>query len=198
MKLLARHDTLIAILGTGILTAGYYWGIARPGAAAAQKIEDEISQLHGQMKELPGILEERSNLQNQLEQQQQLQERVNETLPADSHVSEVLHQVASLARSSGLTINRLEPLPTVEASAYATHPFHLSCRGDFQDIARFLNGLENQPRLITFGNVDLIRSQDETQRSVQATINFNVYSRQAKTTKLAENASSRSSLTSDN
>ena len=201
MKFLVRHDTRIAIIGTAVLTAGYYWGIICPGRVAAQKVEAEIKQAQAQVGSIPDLLNERSKLQKRVEQDRDRLEQMEVVLPTESHVSEVLHQVASHAQRSGLVITRLEPLPSVDAASYSTHPFHLSCRGTFGDISGCLNGLETQSRLITFGSVKFTRGNEgaptDPQRLIQANIDFNVYSRQAKTTKVAGNASSRGSVSSD-
>ncbi len=201
MRILARHDTLIAIIGTAVLTGAYYWCVVGPGRVAAQKIEAEIAQTHARMSELPLILEERSQLQKRVEQQRDQLHQMEVVLPTETHVSEVLHQVASQARRSGLTIARLEPLPPVDFASYSALPFHLNCRGTFGDISGFLSGLETQTRLVTFGKVDFTRGNEgpasEGPRTIQANVDFNVYSRQAKSTKVAENTSSRTSPSSD-
>ncbi|MBS0205226.1 MAG: type 4a pilus biogenesis protein PilO [Planctomycetes bacterium] len=182
MRFLARHDTLIAIIGTAILTAGYYWGIVRPSLDAAQSIKSEIAESQAKMGEVPVILAERTQLQLQLERKQSQLKEMELVLPTESHVAEVLHQVASQAQHSGLMITRLEPLPSVDYASYSAHPFHLTCRGEFNDVARFLKGLESQPRLVTFGNVDLTRNAESqgpevTQPLIQANLHFSVYSR---------------------
>lgn len=182
VRFLARHDTLIAIIGTAILTAGYYWGIVRPSLDAAQSIKSEIAESQAKMGEVPVILAERTQLQLQLERKQSQLKEMELVLPTESHVAEVLHQVASQAQHSGLMITRLEPLPSVDYASYSAHPFHLTCRGEFNDVARFLKGLESQPRLVTFGNVDLTRNAESqgpevTQPLIQANLHFSVYSR---------------------
>lgn len=201
MKFLARHDTLIAIIGSAVLTGAYYWIVVGPGRVAAQKIEAEIAQTHAKMEDIPLMLAERSQLQKRVEQQRDQLQKLDVVLPTESHVSEVLHEVASQARRSGLLITRLEPLPPVEFASYSSHPFHLSCRGTFSDISGFLSGLETQTRLVTFGKVDFTRGNEgpasDGPRTIQANVDFNVYSRHAKSTKVAENTSSRSSSSSD-
>lgn len=183
MKSLARHDTLIAIIGTAILTAGYYWGVIQPGRIAAANVNKEIDQAHAKMNEVPLLMAQQSQQRSLLERQQLRIEQMELSLPGESHVSDVLHEVASLASQSGLTITRLEPLQTIEFASYASHPFHLGCRGAFDDVAKFLRGLETQPRLVSFSKVDLTRSQegvDGTGRTIQANIDFSVFSRHAK------------------
>lgn len=203
MRFLARHDTLIAIIGTAVLTVGYYWGIVGPGRAQAQKIESEIAQAHAMIGEIPNILTERTALQQRLDIERERSATREVALPTESHVSDVLHQVTRLALQSGLSINRLEPLPSAEFAVYTLHPFHLSCRGTFADVTRFLKGMEQQKRLVTFGNADFTRGNegpeaDGARRLIQANLHFNVYSRHAESTKVAENTISPGCGSSDN
>ena len=201
MKLLARHDTLIAVIGTAVLTVGYYWSVVYPGRVTAQKIEAEIAQSQAKMGEIPTILAEQSRLQKRLEQQREQLVELEDVFPTESHVSEVLHQVASQARRAGLMMTRLEPLPSIDFAAYSAQPFHLSCRGSFENISEFLSSLETQSRLVTFGKVDFTRGNEGPtsagSHSVQANFDFSVFSRHAKSTKVAENTASRTSLSSD-
>lgn len=201
VKFLARHDTMIAILGTAVLTCVYYFGVACPGHAAARGIEADLALAHAKIDELPGMLLEHGQLQARLQQHRDKLAEMDPIIPDESHVAEVLCEVAELAANAGLTVNRLEPLSTVEFASYSSHPFQLSCRGDFQNIASFLSGLETHSRLVTFGSLDLIHGNEggtEGARFVQASIHFSVYSRQSKSTKLAENTISNGSTRSDN
>ncbi len=199
MKLLARHDTLIAIIGTAVLTGVYYLGVICPGHSAARDIKAELAQTHARMAELPALMLEQTRLQSQLDGQRETLAQVEIFLPEESHESQVLHEVASLAQQSGLTIHRLEPLQTIKFASYSTHPFQLNCRGEFREIAGFLKGLETRPRLVTFGSIALVRNNaDRSQRLIQATVHFSVYSRQLNSTEVAENTVSRRPLASDN
>ncbi|MDB5342651.1 MAG: hypothetical protein JWP89_1028 [Schlesneria sp.] len=202
MKLLARHDTLIAIIGTAVLTGVYYLGVICPGHSAARDIKAELAQTQARMGELPAMMLEQTRLKSELEAQRERLAQVKLFLPEESHESQVLHEVASLAHQSGLIVNRLEPLPTVKFASYSTHSFQLNCRGEFREITGFLNGLETRPRLVTFGGIALVRKNDSTgetsKRQIQATVHFSVYSRQLNSTEVAENTVSRRALVSDN
>lgn len=202
MKRLARHDTLIAIIGTAVLTGVYYWGVICPGHSAARDIKAELAQTQVRMGELPAMMLEQTRLQSELDAQREKLAQVELFLPEESHESQVLQEVAGLAHQSGLTIDRLEPLPTIKFASYSAHPFQLNCQGDFREITRFLNGLETRPRLVTFGSIALVRpnenSGDRSQRLIQATVRFSVYSRQLNSTEVAENTVSRRALVSDN
>ncbi|HEY4263655.1 MAG TPA: type 4a pilus biogenesis protein PilO [Schlesneria sp.] len=199
MKLLARHDTLIAIIGTAVLTGVYYLGVICPGHRAARDIKAELALTHARMGELPAMMLEQTRLQSELDTQREKLAQVELFLPDESHESQVLQEVAGLAHQSGLVVTRLEPLPTAKFASYSTHPFQLNCRGEFREIASFLNGLETRQRLVTFGSVALVRNDaDRSQRLVQATVNFSVYSRQLNSTEVAENTISRPAVVSDN
>ena len=202
MKLLARHDTLIAIIGTAVLTGVYYLGVICPGHDAARDIKDELAQTQARMGELPALMLEQTRLQSELDVQRQRLAQVEVFIPEESHESQILQEVASLAHQSGLAVTRLEPLPTVKFASYSMHPFQLNCRGEFREVAAFFKGLETRPGLITFRNIALVRhhdsSGDRSQRQVQATVHFSVYSRQLNSTEVAANTVSPRALVSDN
>ena len=192
MKFLARHDSLIAIIGTGVLTIAYYWGVIAPGRGAADQLRSEIAQAEEKIQRIPMLLAERSQLQKKLDSERERIVQVETAVPGNSHVSDVLHKIASQAREAGLNLARLEPLAPIEYASYTAYPFHLNCRGSFADTIQFLKGLETQPRLLTFGNVNFTKSADgsspETANlTIQSNIDFSVYSRHANSTRLAEN-----------
>lgn len=194
-RILGRHDTRIAILGTAILTGGYYFGIVAPGRQDAQRIQQEIEAAQARMMHVPVMMEQRTQLLKRLTALRDQQPVFDARLPLESHASVVLRHVAGEAQRSGLSITRLEPLPSVAHATYSAHPFQLSCRGTFADIAGFLAGLESHERLLTFGKIDFQRGSEsavEGGRTIQANFEFHVYSRHAEFTKVAENASSPS------
>jgi Tfp pilus assembly protein PilO len=198
MKVLARYDTLIAIIGAGLMTIGFYFGVFHPGLQAAGRIDSDIAQIQSQLNSLPLQMAEREQMQWRLDQRREQVLKMATMLPERIEVADVLREVADLANLSQLTITRLEPLTPNEFLSYSALPFSLSCKGDFDRIARFLSGLENQPRLVTCDDVTLTRGTDPGDRQIQASVNFSVYSRHAKTARVAENATSHSSFSSDN
>lgn len=202
MKLLARHDTLIAIIGTAVLTIVYYVGVVCPGHYAAQAVKEELAQVHAQMEALPLLLEERRRLQEEVARQRKGLAEVDVFLPDTSHESQILHEVANLGRESELIISRLEPLPSVKYASYSMHPFQLNCRGDFRDISVFLNALERRPRLVTFGRISLVPNDDSPaeggKRVIHANVHFSVYSKHSNSTEVTENTVSRILSVSDN
>ncbi len=198
MKALARHDRLIAIVGTAVLTVGFFAGVLRPGQLKAKSIQAEVSQIQSQLTSLPVQIAEREHLQARLEERREQTERLATLVPWQADVSDVLHEVAQLARHSQVTITRLEPMPQSDFESYSVLPFSLGCKGDFARVTKFLSGLETQPRLATFGEVTLIRGTDTRDRQVQASVSFSVYSRHANSARIAGNATSQGTPSSDN
>lgn len=202
MKLFARHDTLIAIIGTLVLTTVYYLGVICPGHHAAQAVKAELAETHEQMKGLPLLLEERRQLREQLERQRRQLDEVEVFLPGAAHEPQILHEVANLGRESAVMISRIEPLPSIKFATYSMHPFQVNCRGRFRDISAFLNALERRSRLVTFERISLVPNEDlasaEGKRMIHANVHFNVYSRQSNSTEITENTVSRILSVSDN
>ena len=198
MKALARHDRLIAIIGTAVLTVGFFYGVLRPGQLKARAIQGEVSQTQSQLTSLPVQIAERGHLQTKLEERREQTQRLATLVPAQVDVSDVLHEVAQLAKQSQVAITRLEPMPQNDFASYSSLPFSLGCKGEFTRVTKFLAGLETQSRLVTFGEVALTRGADSKDRQVQANVSFSVYSRHANSARVAGNATSQGALSSDN
>lgn len=198
MKSLARHDRLIAIVGTAVLTFGFVVGVLRPGQLRAKSVQAEVVQIQSQLSLLPVQIAEREYLQTQLEERREQIERLATLVPFQAEVSDVLHAVARLAKHSQVTITRLEPMPQTDCASYSVLPLSLGCKGEFAHVATFLSGLESLPRLVTFGEVALTRDTKSNDRQVQASVNISVYYRHANSARIAGNAASPDSSSSDN
>ena len=198
MKVLARYDRLIAIIGTAVLTVGFFCGVLRPGHLKAKVVEVEVLQIQSRLMSLPVQIAEREHLQGKLGERREQSERLATLAPLQVDVSDVLHEVAQLARQSQVTITRLEPMPQNDFASYSALPFSLGCKGEFSCVAKFLSGLETQSRLVTFGEVALTRGTDSNDRHVQASVSFSVYSRHANSARIAGNATSQGTSPSDN
>ena len=198
MKAFARHDRLIAIVGTALLTVGFFVGVLRPGQLKAKSIQSEVFQTQSQLTSLPVQIAEREHLLAKLEERREQAERLATRIPLQVDVADVLHEVSQLARQSQVTITRLEPMPQNDFVSYSALPFSLGCKGEFARLTKFLSGLETQPRLVTFGEVTLTRGADSHDRQVQASVSFSVYSRHANSARIAGNATSPGTPSSDN
>lgn len=198
MKALARHDRMIAIIGTAVLTIGFFYGVLRPGHLKARAIRLDISQIQSQLTSLPVQIAEREHLQTKLEERREQSERLSNLVPSQVDVSDVLHEVAQMAKQSQVTITRLEPMPQNDFASYSALPFSLGCKGEFAHVTKFLSGLETQSRLVTFSEVSLTHGIDSNDRQVQASVSFSVYSRHANSARIAGNATSPGTSSSDN
>ena len=199
MTFLTRHDRLLAIVGTAALTIGFLIGVMRPVQLAAQSMAADISQLQTTLAALPHKMAAREEQRaEQLTQQREQARKMEALVPSDAGVSDVLDAVAELARESQVSITRWEPLPQNGFASYSTHPFLLSCKGEFRGLTKFLSGLETQPRLVTFGELSLTRGANSPDRQVLANIRFNVYSRHSNSARTTGNANSPIDPSSDN
>lgn len=198
MKALAPYDRLIAIVGTAVLTVGFFVGVLRPGQLKAKSIQSDVSQIQSQLSTLPVQIVEREYLQVQLEERREQAERLMTQVPFQADISDVLHEVARLAKQSKVTITRLEPMPQTDFASYSVLPLSLGCQGEFGHVAQFLSGLESLPRLVTFGEVALTRDTKSNDRQVQASVGISVYFRHANSARIAGNAASPDSSSSDN
>lgn len=198
MKSLVRHQRLIGVLGTVLASTAFLLGVLRPGQMRAASLKADVTRIQSQLSALPLQIAEREHLQAKLTNLREDSIKLETLAPLRVDTADVLREVAQLAKASQVTISRLEPMPYSDFAAYSAIPFSIGCKGDFSSVAKFLSGLEQQPRLVTFGEVVLTRTGDPKDRQVQASLSFSVYSRHANSSRTAENATSPARSPSDN
>ena len=198
MTFFIRHDRLIGSLGTVVVTLGFIFGIVRPQQLKATAIESEMTQLQVILSTRPHHIADRDRVQEQLNHRQERTRRPHDLVSSHAAVAEVLREVAELARQSEVVITRLEPLPQEDFASYTNHPFSLAGQGEFGGLAKFLSGLETQPRLITFNEVRLARAAASPDRQVLTNIRLSVYSRHSNSAPSTANANSPVLPSSDN
>ena len=198
MTFFIRHDRLIGSLGTVVVTLGFIFGIVRPQQLKATAIESEVTQLQEILSALPHQIAERDRVQEQLNHRQERTRRPHDLVSSHAAVAEVLQEVAELARQSEVVITRLESLPQEDFASYADHPFSLACKGEFGGLAKFLSGLETQPRLVAFTALRLARDAAPQDRQVLTNIRLSVYSRHSNSAPSTVNANSPVLPLSDN
>lgn len=99
---------------------------------------------------------------------------IEDKLPAEQNVDDVLRQASEIARTHSLQIRSFEAEKKLPASQYMELPIQCEMSGDFDGFYRFLLELEKMPRLTQIRNLNIQRSED-TPGQMTATFTLSVY-----------------------
>lgn len=167
-----RVVTIVMLVG---LTATFMAAVSLPGRRAAAATKQEIARAEAEIARGPEALAaykvERLELENRL---RYLADSADAVAPADPY--ELLGRISRFARSSGLTVKRLEPEPVRPQASYDEHPFRLDFHGDLVALAGFLRALEAGPRLFAVEELTVRPpSEQAAGESLEGSLRFVVF-----------------------
>lgn len=86
--------------------------------------------------------------------EQKLAEALTE-LPEKRDVEELLAQLNDIGKKSGLEISKVEPGAESQAGFYAKIPIKMAVKGNYHEIAMFLQEVANLRRIVNVNNIKL-------------------------------------------
>ncbi|MBL8920919.1 MAG: type 4a pilus biogenesis protein PilO [Myxococcaceae bacterium] len=111
-----------------------------------------LDQTYAEKKEIADNLLERRREMDQLEQR--LQDALTE-LPERKDIDELLAAMNDLGKKAGLEITRVTPGTEAPESFYARIPISMSVKGNYHEIAVFLQEISQMKRIVNVNNLKL-------------------------------------------
>jgi type IV pilus assembly protein PilO len=127
-----------------------------------QPIEDRIQQQsetqHGLDSQLAEKQEIAQNLNERRREMDVLEQKLAEALtelPEKRDIEELLAQLNDIGKKSGLEISRVEPGAESPSGFFARIPIKMSVKGNYHEIAMFLQEVANMRRIVNVNNIKL-------------------------------------------
>lgn len=175
MNMSLKRDSLVTITALAVPVAVFVFAFYLPGRKSSERTNREIAAASRALRDFPLQMAELESLRREIGRREEFLKRASVQIPPESDVHAVLQQVAELADATDVAVTRLEPLPAVQHKSYEALPFQLSGSGSFRAIARFLRGLERQPRLFAVKEFSITQPTRQTGQTVQTDVYFSVY-----------------------
>jgi type IV pilus assembly protein PilO len=97
-------------------------------------------------KQLPQFQGQVDELESRLENLQQI-------LPEEKDVADILRRIQSLATKSNLAIQRFQPGKVVQQKLYAEIPYKLQAEGTYHNLGSFFDQISKFPRIINVSEI---------------------------------------------
>lgn len=172
----ARELRPDALTGTGaiLIAAGYLFGIYWPNQVRIERAEQQLAAALQGIRAIP----ERARQAEQLRlDARAARDYVNSARPkkvADLRTSDIVELTSTLAGTAGVTVNTLQPHPSLAWDRHREWPVDVACEGDARAVAAFVAALESSTRRIAIHRVSM--TSREEGRPIQADIRFSVHS----------------------
>ena len=82
-------------------------------------------------------------------------ENLNQVLPEEKDVADILRRIQGLATQSNLSIQRFTPLTPVQQALYAEIPYRLQAEGTYHNLGLFFDRIRKFPRIISVSDITI-------------------------------------------
>lgn len=137
------------------ITAGTWFLLIQDTETEIESLKAQqvtLDQTYAEKKEIADNLLERRREMDQLEQR--LQDALTE-LPERKDIDELLAAMNDLGKKAGLEITRVTPGSEAAESFYARIPISMSVKGNYHEIAVFLQEISQMKRIVNVNNLKL-------------------------------------------
>lgn len=147
-----------------LVLALYYTFLYAPQAASISDLTEQISNLRADQQKKKRIAANQGKLRQERSRlEAQLKEAIA-TLPAQREIPDLLRNISTKARESGLEIILFRPRGENYQEFYAEIPIDIAARGDFHSITAFFDEVGRMDRIVNITNIELKATKTKAQR----------------------------------
>ncbi len=138
-------------------------------AAQETKLRQELEQVRAAVARLPELEAEYQALEKKWQKAQEL-------LPTDKEIPKLMKQVTNTGIEAGVKFTTFKPGALGSASALSSSiPIDISILGSYDQVATFMAGLGNLPRIIVTSKVKMTPNKDDDIRTIKAEFTATAY-----------------------
>jgi Tfp pilus assembly protein PilO len=170
---------VLTVLGTALIVGFFVIVIYLPGERVCEAARRDIVLANRTIDAMPQRIQFAAEQLKLLQDREVIVRQRDRLLDDENSLHSVLQKVADLARSSGLQVDRTQPLAPITRETYRVMPFQLIASGNFRRVATFLRGLEAQPTLFAVERFSLKSESEQNGEALKADITFSVFVKRA-------------------
>lgn len=162
---LSRTGRSLHAMGLGItlvLAIVPYVAAGLPMAAQTASLQRQIDKTTRLLELEPNVKDRHEKLTGEAEAHEQRRREVLERIPEAADEGQFLAQLTELAGKSDLKVHNYRPGPTEKKPTYSQMDIPLEAEGTYEQLCRFLEGLESLPRFCRLAGLTVDRQEGES------------------------------------
>nr|WP_296749712.1 type 4a pilus biogenesis protein PilO [Thioalkalivibrio sp.] len=152
----------IIILIIAALVGAGYWYFIKDQMAELERGEARELALRAEFEEKQRRAANLPALEAQLEEMERMFASLLQLLPSTAEIPSLLVDISQTALSVGLEIELFQPRPEANRTFYAEVPIQLRVRGNYEQLAEFVSGVSEMPRIVTVHDVFIRPGEADT------------------------------------
>lgn len=157
-----------ALIGIGILFAGY-WFIVADQIAALEKAKKEEQKLRQTFLEKKALAINLEAYRQQIEEIKETFGVMLKQLPDKTEVPELLIDITQAGLGRGLQFELFKPQNRRIAEFYAELPINISVSGTYHQLGNFVSDVAALPRIVTIGDI-ILKPLEKSDRLVMTAV----------------------------
>lgn len=132
------------------------------------ELDEQIAGQETQLVELEQKAQNRTQFLREVERLKQRLREAEEQLPKQQEIPKVLRDIDYEAKQAGLRVDRFEPQGEAQQGDFAAVPLKMTVRGNYHEIAVFLDRLSKMPRIVNVTDLNMTAPNVENKKIVVA------------------------------
>ncbi len=153
---------IISVAISYLLSVDLFYRQLQNSRVEENALKKNVAQLQRQLGQMPAY-------KKQLQQLKRTTQIFSDDLPNDSTLPAMLAAITTLAKSAGLHMQSLQPLPVKKQRFFSEVPLKIQAQGNFQQIIHFVNALAQSRNHALLDDFKLSKSEA---KGVQSLLDF--------------------------
>ena len=154
---------LVVLVGVGT----YFLSVS-DAVTLIEAHDEALSKQEAELLKLQQQAQHRTQFMREVERLKQRLREAEEQLPKQAEIPKVLRDIDYEAKQAGLRVDRFEPQGEQVQGDFAAVPLKMTVRGNYHEIAVFLDRLSKMPRIVNVTDLNMTAPNIENKKIVVA------------------------------
>lgn len=159
-----RIPALLILIGIGAI---YLWvqQLYLPNKEIIAKLEKSCNAKQDTLRTVLALKPQLNTIKLEISLAQSRLDSLKSIFPDQKEIPKLIREITSVARASGITTTKFNPLPDIEREYYVENRYNISVTGGYHELAEFFAFLANFPLIINLTSVNIATNPDAAHSS---------------------------------
>jgi type IV pilus assembly protein PilO len=156
------------LIAVALIGAGTWFLSVSESMTKVEEHDATLEKQEGELQKLQRQAQNRTQFLREVERLKQRLREAEEQLPKNAEIPKVLKDIDYEAKQAGLRVDRFEPQGEQKQGDFAAVPLKMTVRGNYHEIAVFLDRLAKMPRIVNVTDLNMTAPIVENKKIVVA------------------------------
>lgn len=152
------RNPLIVIAITVVIALLWHQYFYTPSMETLVSLQKKQKEKQDALRTILALKPQLDILREDLAKSQQKLDSLKSIFPDHKEIPKLLREINAVARASGITTTRFNPLPDIEREYYVENRYNVTIEGGYHELAEFFAFLANFALIINLTSVNIVAS----------------------------------------